>query len=107
MDREALLAYWWMGEPNFGDALNPLLIKHLSGRTVYNSSSMLNLIGAPVYSVIGSALYELVAHDLEVWGSAVALTAAFLAPLAEFTQSEGHCPCISAQTGATLSRCLR
>jgi hypothetical protein len=33
-DITPLRLHWWKAEPNFGDAINPLVVAHVSGRTV-------------------------------------------------------------------------
>jgi pyruvyltransferase len=66
--REAtILARWWQGERNWGDAVNPVLIERLSGRQV--QSAGWNLSGRPVYSVVGSVLDNAAEPCLVIWGS--------------------------------------
>jgi pyruvyltransferase len=71
---DAILAWWYepeMGNPihNFGDALNPILIKFLSGKEPTQSRKIFNIVNKPVYSVIGSVLERARAKRLIVWGS--------------------------------------
>ena len=65
------IAFWWgPGQfRNFGDALNPVLIEALSGKTVVHSSRVVNLAGKPVYYVIGSILQRISSSNAFVWGS--------------------------------------
>ncbi len=64
---------YWSGcaetKNNFGDAINPILINHYSGKTPYNFRRILNFRKKPVYSVIGSILDNQSIENLEVWGS--------------------------------------
>lgn len=53
---------------NWGDAINPLLIEHLSGKKVVNIND-LAFYNGPVYSVIGSILGNNNIKNLHVWGS--------------------------------------
>jgi hypothetical protein len=62
--------FWWDGEPNFGDALNPILVERLFGRPVsWSPAEEAELIG------IGSLLQWLHtienqrAGELHIWGS--------------------------------------
>lgn len=36
-DLQPLRLHWWKAEPNFGDAINPLIVAHVSGRPVVHS----------------------------------------------------------------------
>jgi len=56
---------------NWGDALNPVLVKHISGRDPVAVGDAYNFRGRPVYSVIGSILGETWTNlsNIEVWGS--------------------------------------
>lgn len=62
-----ILGRWWKGRPNWGDSVNPILIKHISGKDVRHAGW--NLGSRPVYSVIGSVLDNVAEPCLEVWGS--------------------------------------
>lgn len=66
-----LLAYWWKGAEgkNWGDALNPILIKELSGKEPTSVEEIFNLKNAPIYSVVGSILGLYQTRNLIVWGS--------------------------------------
>ena len=67
-----ILAYWAKGRVinNWGDALNPVLIQHLSGKKPIYFNSVKNYTDKPVYSVIGSYLgNEIPAKNLHFWGS--------------------------------------
>lgn len=54
---------------NFGDALNPILIKELSNKKSYDYKNIINVMNKPVYSVIGSILDNKNINNLEIWGS--------------------------------------
>jgi pyruvyltransferase len=71
---DAIFAWWYepeIGNPvrNFGDALNPILIKFLSGQEPIQAKRTYNITNKPVYSVIGSILEVAKAKRLVVWGS--------------------------------------
>jgi pyruvyltransferase len=71
---DAILAFWYEPETrnslyNFGDALNPILIKFLSGKEPIQSRKIFNIVNKPVYSVIGSVLERAKVKRLIVWGS--------------------------------------
>lgn len=53
---------------NWGDALNVVLVEHLSGKKAVGVQDVYNLCGRPVYSVIGSILGN-TNLPVEVWGS--------------------------------------
>jgi pyruvyltransferase len=63
------VVYWWRQRPNFGDALNPLLVHTLAGRLPVHSKDVPASYSGPVYSVIGSVLQQVGAPNLTVWGS--------------------------------------
>lgn len=54
---------------NFGDALNPWLIRKLTGMEIVNASKSFNLRKKPVYSMIGSVLDRSRFDNMIVWGS--------------------------------------
>lgn len=54
---------------NWGDALNPYLIKKISKKNVLHRESFLNPFKMEVYSVIGSVLDNNPYSELQVWGS--------------------------------------
>jgi pyruvyltransferase len=54
---------------NFGDALNPILINHITNKKPYNYKDIINIKHTPVYSVVGSILDNKNINNLEVWGS--------------------------------------
>jgi pyruvyltransferase len=75
---------WWLNMDNFGDALNPVLINFISGKTPKNLCT--NLIGTkisfnikerfkqiikkePIYLVIGSTLQWANNKNLVIWGA--------------------------------------
>lgn len=71
MKEKPLIAYWWAGDggQNWGDALNPLLIKQISGREAIFANELINIGNEDVYSVIGSILENIPKKNLVVWGS--------------------------------------
>ena len=62
---------WWTGaaQTQWGHALNPLLIKKISGKEIISTYDVINFKRKPVYSVIGSILGSHVDKNLVVWGS--------------------------------------
>lgn len=78
---------WWYDIDNFGDALNPILIKFISGETPKNLyTNRIGLIGKkisfnfwenakqlikkePVYVIIGSTLQWAVNKNSIIWGA--------------------------------------
>ncbi|HLV26624.1 MAG TPA: polysaccharide pyruvyl transferase family protein [Gemmatimonadales bacterium] len=64
-----VLAIWWNDLPNWGDIVNPVLVEHLSGRTVLQASRVFNVRRRTIYTVIGSILDGLAQSPVEVWGS--------------------------------------
>lgn len=68
-DDDAILALWWNDVPNWGDIVNPVLIEHLSGRSVIRAQAVFNVRRRTTYSVIGSVLDGLAQSPVEVWGS--------------------------------------
>lgn len=63
-----IIAYYDFNR-NWGDALNPVLVRHISGKDPLQTSEVYNFLGRPVYSVIGSILGNYHLPTLEVWGS--------------------------------------
>jgi pyruvyltransferase len=78
----APVVYWWRKRPNFGDALNPLLVQAVSRRYPIHSKEVPRGYRGPVYAAIGSVLGGINIPNLVVWGSGfISDTAAFrLAP---------------------------
>lgn len=66
---DPLIAVWWSDLSNWGDIVNPVLIRHLSGREPVRYERVFNFARHPVYSVIGSILDRSATPRLEVWGS--------------------------------------
>lgn len=65
-----LIAVWWE-EPevkNWGDALNPVLIKNISGKEPILYNEIINFENLPVYSVVGSILENYSNKNLVIWG---------------------------------------
>ena len=58
---------------NWGDALNPYLVRLLSGKQVVNAQSIFNVRQKPVYAVVGSTLQSrmqrFAGRNLEIWGA--------------------------------------
>lgn len=65
----AILARWWRGSLNWGDALSPVLTSWISGREVYGYQEVVNLAGRPVFSVVGSILDSSSIDHHVVWGA--------------------------------------
>jgi pyruvyltransferase len=60
--------YWWRGDPNFGDALSPLVLNWISGYKVLNIENLPWYRG-PVYLTVGSILDSVNVDNVVVWGS--------------------------------------
>jgi Polysaccharide pyruvyl transferase. len=58
-------------ENNWGDALNPVLIEHMTGKKVFLSTSVFNLFNEDVYWAIGSILGNYSDKNQVVWGSGI------------------------------------
>ena len=67
--RGAVVAYWFKDSSNWGDALNPVLIKAISHRAATHSDDTVFTNDGVRYSVIGSVLHRLRRPDFVVWGS--------------------------------------
>lgn len=74
LDEDAILAIWYHSK-NWGDALNPVLIQKISGKTpLLATNYTYNVRNIPVYSVVGSVLerpnMRNCGHgNLVVWGT--------------------------------------
>lgn len=75
LTRNRINAIWWESN-NWGDALNPVLIRHLSGRTAFRMwEYAINLKNEPIYTVIGSILDWPIFNNREIlkntviWGT--------------------------------------
>ena len=68
MSENNILVHWYEYN-NFGDNLNPIMIKLLFGKTAFQASKTINIANKPVYTVIGSILQDLDYNNLEIWGS--------------------------------------
>lgn len=66
--KDDILVHWSEGN-NFGDALNPILIKLLFGKNAFQANKIINIRNKPVYTVIGSILEDLNYRNLEIWGT--------------------------------------
>jgi len=74
LNPDVIIVWWYekeMGNPinNFGDVLNPVLVKYLSGREPIQASRIFNITNKPVYYVIGSVLEVAKGKRLVVWGA--------------------------------------
>lgn len=57
IDNESICAIWYDELNNWGDALNPLLMRHISGKTPFLVTKYtVNIQDKPIYSAIGSML---------------------------------------------------
>ena len=54
---------------NWGDKLNPILVNHISDRTVYNDWDCFNAFDRQIYSVIGSNMQSIRHPNVVVWGT--------------------------------------
>lgn len=71
-DDKVILAWWEESTEtrrNFGDALNPVLIRLLSGKIPINTRRVLRLTNKEVYSIIGSILDYANDSNLVIWGT--------------------------------------
>jgi pyruvyltransferase len=70
-DADTICAFWWESK-NWGDALNPILIRLLSGkRPIIIKENTLNIRRRPVYAVIGSILDIIPRRSIKntiIWG---------------------------------------
>src|SRR3989304_6089909 len=71
LKEKPLLAFWWTGAEgkNWGDAINPILIKNLSGKEPALADEIINLKNEPVYYVSGSILGTYTNKNSIIWGS--------------------------------------
>jgi pyruvyltransferase len=69
LERDPIVAYWWRKRPNFGDALNPVLIERLTGKRPLHSEDLGAGYPGPVVAAIGSVLQYVAARNLVVWGA--------------------------------------
>jgi pyruvyltransferase len=68
-DRNVPVITFYDYNANWGDALNRVLVRHISGREPVAAQDVYGLRNRPVYSVIGSILGNSSFPNLEVWGS--------------------------------------
>lgn len=70
-DADTICAFWWESK-NWGDALNPVLIRLLSGkRPIVIKKHTLNFHRRPIYAVIGSTLDSIPHRSIKntiIWG---------------------------------------
>jgi len=64
-----IIVHWYTGDNNFGDQLNPIIIKNLFGKRIFHPQKIINIKNKPIYTAIGSILQNLNYNNLEVWGS--------------------------------------
>jgi pyruvyltransferase len=68
-DRHVPVLTFYDYNRNWGDALNPVLVRHISGKEPVAAQDVYALGSRPVYSVIGSILGNSNLPNIEVWGS--------------------------------------
>lgn len=68
-DDDALILRWWRTIPNWGDAVNPVLVREIAGVEPIAHDEVVNLGNRPVYSMVGSVLDGAMVPNLVVWGS--------------------------------------
>jgi pyruvyltransferase len=67
-----IVAFWFTGKVNnWGDALNPVLIRKMTGKKVLLSTTIYSIGVKNVYWVIGSILGNFTGKNQVVWGSGV------------------------------------
>lgn len=67
-----IVAFWFTGKlNNWGDALNPILIRKMTGKKVLLSTMIYPIGVKNVYWVIGSILGNFIGKNQVVWGSGV------------------------------------
>jgi pyruvyltransferase len=69
LDRDVPVLTFYDYNRNWGDALNRVLVRHISGREPVAVQDVYALGNRPVYSVIGSILGNSNLPNIEVWGS--------------------------------------
>lgn len=72
--KNEVIAWWYETKMsnatnNFGDALNPILIKWLCGRQPIHARKIINFGNKPIFFVIGSILEMAKAKQAIIWGS--------------------------------------
>lgn len=68
-DRDVPVITFYGYNANWGDALNRVLVRHISGKKPVTAEDVYGLHDRTVYSVIGSILGNSDIANLEVWGS--------------------------------------
>lgn len=66
---DAIVLRWWQTIPNWGDAINPVLVREIAGVEPISHAEVVNLGNRPVHSVVGSVLDGAMVPNLVVWGS--------------------------------------
>jgi pyruvyltransferase len=68
-----IVACWWRGEDNrnWGDKINPVLIKFLAKKDVLHVDDVFNYRWVDVHSCIGSMFHDLPHKSVHVWGTGV------------------------------------
>lgn len=69
LDRDVPVLTFYDYNRNWGDALNRVLVRHISGKEPVPVQDVYALGDRPVYSVIGSILGNSSLPNIEVWGS--------------------------------------
>jgi pyruvyltransferase len=81
VSRKRLVAYWYRGSRNFGDELNPVLMKHIAGMHPTHVRDTFGRYRGPVFTAVGSVLQGVRAPNVVVWGSGfIAADSTFLIP---------------------------
>ena len=70
MNKDSINVSWWIKQKgeNFGDALNPIIAKHMSGKKI-NLIEVGNPGNEPRYYCIGSILQSSMSTESEIWGT--------------------------------------
>ncbi|MDT0635011.1 polysaccharide pyruvyl transferase family protein [Spectribacter hydrogenooxidans] len=68
LDANAVKAYWWDGEPNFGDLMTPYFLRRACDKNVINVRGVRSSVGDALVGV-GSILHDLRYPGAVVWGS--------------------------------------
>lgn len=69
MSDNNIIVHFFTSVDNFGDSLNPILIKQMFGKNAYEARKIINIKNKPIYTAIGSCLQNLNYNNLEIWGS--------------------------------------
>lgn len=56
LDLNCFIGRWYNNKSNWGDAINPILIKGLYGVNLVHENTVINIFDKPVYSIVGSII---------------------------------------------------